>query len=254
MDKHAIFDAWAPATAVWSPWVKPAPFAHLPRPLPDLTGAFRPQFDLGWLTAAHVRCAIVADLPGTTAVYFALQLAGLGWQPVSLLNACPAPAPLGLPLLASSAVDMEALLAVLVATAPELAAKPPPPGAPPVFVLDADRQGLRRTIEPGMFDNRSVVFASDFPSAGMLAKHGITEVLVVRDASDPVGRDLVHALAPWLKAGIEIGFVTTAGLPIAESWSSTGFLAETWFRFTTWFMRRNPQGGFGAFVPESSGG
>jgi len=254
MDKLAIFDAWAPADALWSPWVKPAPFAHLPRPLPDLTGAFRPQFDLAWLTSAGEPRAIVADLPGVAAVYFALQLAGRGWQPVSLLNACPATLPPGEMGPVASTVDVEALLAVLVASAPELAAHPPPPAAPPVFVLDAQRQGPNRRIELGEFDNRSVVFATDFPSAATLRAQGIKQVLVIRDATLPVGRDLGHALAPWRKAGMEISLVSADGRPLADTLPATGLLAETWFRFTTWFMRGNPQGGFGAFVPESSGG
>ena len=90
MDKYAIYEAWAPAAGAWSPWVKPAPFAHLPRPLPGPAGLAPPQFDLHWLPTTGERLAVVADLPGTTALYFALHLAGLGWQPVSLLNACSA--------------------------------------------------------------------------------------------------------------------------------------------------------------------
>ncbi len=254
MDKHAIFDAWAPATGEWSPWVKPAPFAHLPRPLPDLTGTFRPQFDLGWLTAVGERRAVIADLPGTTAVYFALRLAALGWQPVSLLNACPPPFPPDEPGPIASAVDVEALLAVLAAAAPGLTGNPPPPHAPPVFVLDAHRQAPGQQIVEEMFDNRSVVFASDFPSAAMLKAQGISRVLVVRDATVPVGRDLAHALAPWQKAGMEISLMAADGSPMTQPWPRTGWLAELGFRLTSWVMPRNSQGGFGAFVPESSGG
>ncbi len=255
MDKYAIYEAWAPAASVWSPWVKPVPFAHLPHPPLELAGIVRPQFDLAWLQPGKVRCAIVADLPGTAAFYFALQAAAIGWQPVSLLNACPPPYLPSEPGPVESAVDVDSLLNVLVTSAPELTACPPPPDAPPVFVLDAQRQAPGRLIDEEMFDNRSVVFASDLPSARTLAAHGINRVFVVREAAIPPGRDLAHALAPWQKAGVEINLVTADGSSIANQLPRTGPLAEMWFRFTTWFsLRRNPSGGFGAFVPESSGG
>jgi hypothetical protein len=252
MDKYAIFEAWAPAAGPWSPWVKPAPFAHLPRELPEPSATPEPVFDLGWLRPIHPHCAVVADLPGAETVFFALQLAALGWQPVSLLIACPVPAR-AIPV--RSAVTAEALLAALAANAPRLAALPLPPLAPPVFMTDAGRMAPGVTIQPGMNDNRSVVFACDFPSAKVLARQGVSRVIVVRNPAVPMERDLVYALAPWQKAGLPIESRSPAGEMIAATWPRTDWLTETFYRFGKLLtLRRNPQGGFGRLVLESSGG
>ena len=252
MDKYAIFDAWAPAAGQWSPWVKPAPFAHLPRELSQPTAIPEPVFNLEWLRPLHPHTAVVVDLPSADSLFFGLQLAKPGWQPVSLFTACPVPA-LALPAL--SAVDTEVHLAALAANASRLVALPLPGVAPPVFMLDAGRMAPGQTIEPGMNDNRSAVFACDFPSAKIMADRGISRVIVVRDPGVPIERDLVHALAPWRNAGLPIETRTPTGEMLGETWPRTGWLAEAYHRFSLLLtLQRNPQGGFGRLILESSGG
>ncbi len=253
MDKHALYDIWAPPLSIWSPWVKSAPFAHLPRPLPEIASTDVPQFDLGWVPAAGEGCALVCDLGGIHSIYFALQVAARGYRPVSLLNACPPPLAQVTP--AGPAVNVDAQLAALVATAPNLTEIPLSPTAPPVFILDAERQATGRSIAPGMFDNRSVVFAADFPSATLLMDHGITRALIVHESPTPMALDLVHALRPWIRRGIRVELIYPNGSSSPMPWPGSGMFGEIWLRLRTLLtLRRNPSGGFGRFVPESSGG
>src|SRR3954452_24194 len=175
MTREEMFDAWAPAGGPWSDWAKPVLFAHWPRPLPADPEA--PPADLSWVPPAAGRAALVIDLPGAAGVHLGLALAAAGYRPVPLYNAVPPPAE-GDP--GASVVVVEPVLAALARGADRLRASPPPADAPPAlpppraapppaFLLDADRQTARRDLAPGEFDNRSVVFPTDVPSAVRLA-------------------------------------------------------------------------------------
>jgi hypothetical protein len=249
--REELFDAWAPAGGPWSDWAKPVLFAHWPRPLPAVPEI--PPADLGWVPPPADRVALVIELPGPASVHVGLALAGTGYCPVPLFNACPPPID-GEPN--AAVVPVEPILAALVRGADRLRTAPPPTDAPPVFLLDADRQTARREPSPGAFDNRSVVFPTDFPSAARLAAHGIMRALLVREHRGAIGDDLEDALRPWQTDGLrlEVKWLSEPGpsvpliLPQRTWWNRLG----RWLTRT--YPRRNLAGEFGSFIPHPTGG
>jgi hypothetical protein len=258
MTREDVFEAWAPAGGVWSNWAKPAPFAHLPRELPPDPDA--PPTDLSWVPPPGERVALVVELPGAASVHLGLALAGVGYRPVPLFNACPPPVEPGQPAPPGdvSVVEVEPILSALVRGADRLRANPPPADAPPAFLIDADRQTARTAPLPGAFDNRSVVFATDFPSAALLARHGITRAVLVRQQPGPTGDDLTHALQLWQQGGMalmqkwlsEPGPAVSLTLPKARWWTGLGRRLRALLPGSG----RNAAGEFGVFVPQASGG
>ncbi len=207
MTKEEIFATWAPETSLWSRWAKPVLFAHLnsaarPAPKPE------PPLDLGWIAPASEMAALVVDLPGAKGVSVALVLAVRGYRPVPLYNAVPAPAegllsgPSGAAGIA--AVDLSPVMAELVRGAERLAQLRIPSGAPPVFLLDANRHGLRRQMQPGAFDNRSICFTTDFPSANFLLAHGIKRAVLVQESTLVPQPDVAHILRRWQDGGLAL--------------------------------------------------
>jgi hypothetical protein len=258
MTREEVFEAWAPAGRVWSDWVKPAPFAHLARELPPDPDVSPP--DLAWVPAASERVALVVDLPGPASVHLGLALAGVGYCPVPLFNACPPPVEPGEPAPPAdvSVVSVEPILTALVRGAERLRASPPPAAAPPAFLIDADRQTARRDLSPGAFDNRSVVFATDFPSAALLARHGIRRAVVVRERPGPIGDDLAHALQLWQQDGVGLTqkWLSDPGPPAPLTLPRPRWWAGLWRRLRALLpgSGRNAAGEFGVFLPHPSGG
>lgn len=278
MEKDDIFEAWAPAGGVWSPWVKPVLFSFLPRPAPGSpppsipTEAIRAPDErvgpaaaprrLGFTTQGvpppGERQALLVELPGPLAVTAGLALAEMGYRPVPLFNACPPPLAEGGVGLAPAAVDVDAVLTELVRGAERLRMAPPPrPDAPPAFLVDADRQTPRIPFAPGVFDNRSAVFPTDFPSAAFVMSQAITGAVLLRERDRPVAWDLARVLREWRRAGLELrawrqempGAPTPLALP--RMW----FLADWWNRlWASLNLRPNPLGGYGRLLTESSGG
>ena len=251
-DKHAIYSAWAPADSPWSPWVKAAVFAQIPTELEIIRPL--PPPDVSVNLAAEPTRAIVVDLSGPQAVSTGLALAARGYRPVPLFNSCP-PSPEDATRICGSAVDAWAILEALVTETTSLEAITLPDAAPPVFLLDAHRSAPGTVVVPRMFDNRSAVFAADFPSTNFLRRQGITRALLIHDPATPIGDDLRHALRHWVADGMPVDTVNSAGEPFDVAWPKGGFWGEIAERFRALFtLRRNPQGGFGRFVSEASGG
>jgi hypothetical protein len=252
VDKYQIFEAWAPPANPWSAWAKPAPFAHLP---PEL--AIRPVLtprEATLFPRAVERTALIVDARGATSVEYGLALAGIGYQPVPLFNACPMPPVSGFEI-ARSAIDARSIVNALIVGADSLRQTRVAANAPPAFLIDALRLSPEAAIDDDTFDNRSVIFASDLPSARFLRGQGITSALLVHDATMLIGNDLLHALLPWKSAGVPVRAIGFDGAPIEFSWPRHGFWGAVAMRaFALFRLRRNAQGGYGAFVPESSGG
>jgi hypothetical protein len=251
MTREELFDAWAPAGGPWSDWAKPVLFAHWPRLLPAIPEM--PPADLDWIPAPADRVALVIDLPGATSVHLGLALAAADYRPVPLFNACPPPTD-GEPGVA--VVLVEPILAALVQGAEWLRAVSLPVDAPPAFLLDADRQTPRRDLSPGAFDNRSVVFPTDFPSAARLAAHGVNRAVLVRERPGPIGDDLEDALRPWQTDGLqlEVKWLSVPGPPVLLT-----LPRRTWWnRLRRWLTRarprRNSAGEFGNFIPHPTSG
>lgn len=250
MTRDEMFETWAPTGAPWSGWVKPAPFAHLPGEFPPVDPT--PELDAAW-AAPPTRIAIVVDLPGALVVQYGLALAAVGYRPVPLFNAIPPPTPEAL-----SVVNVAPILGALQHGAEALRRIPLPANAPPAFLIDADRQAIQNPPVAGAFDNRSIVFVTDFPSAARLAAQGLTSVLLFRESESGLGDDLRFALQTWDRQGLpiiaakwlsELGGPVPFTLPRSSWW--TGFRQ----RFRTFFgFRRNPSGEFGEFIPHAAGG
>jgi hypothetical protein len=260
MTKETLFSMWAPPVAIWSKWARPVIFAHFrggePAQLP-----VDPALENAW-TPALEAMAVIIDLPGALSVDYALKLAGIGYRPVPLYNA--APSPRGAVYAAgelggyssrpsfTEVVDVSPILYALAANARNLPQRSLAPDAPPAFMLDALRRIGSTANAPGRFDNRSMSFPTDFPSAAFLLSQGIAKALVIQmNEADPQA-DLSHTLLRWQEAGIEIyssGLVEGGQMkPIKVKKPS--MFRQLWYRLSASMgLRRNPLGGFGAMTP-----
>lgn len=260
MTKEEIFAIWAPDGSPWSRWVKPVLFSHMDL-APTQASITEKAEGMGWVPPSTEKVGLVLDLPGAEGVMTGVALAELGYHPVPLYNALPLP--FGKPLIdgiagtEAAAVDVLPILAALRMGAEQLAQSNLPDDAPPAFLLDANRRGDERTMKPGDFDNRSISFISDFPSAILLAAHGIQRVLLIqKDRLEPQP-DLGHSLRHWQDGGLKLERLRL-DLPSAPEtfevarppWYSAIFQRV----LSSMGLRRAGNSGFGAWVPDSSAG
>lgn len=261
------FEAWAPPHVEWAAWCKPtlfiqppatpratpAPASMPPVPAsPDSTGLSAPGGDVDFAREIPKHSALVLDLPGPRSVEVGVSLLDRGYWPVPLFNATPGPNPL---------VDVAPIVRALLHAAPVLRSAAPRAGDQtlPCFLLDSGRcpQGLRST--PGRYDNRSVVFPQDFPSATRLRSRGIEQVLVVhqQQGTTPFAADLAHVLYAWQRDGLRIARLAPSAAARPEPASiprPKGFGLALRRVLTFAGLRRSAAGGFGAFTPEASTG
>jgi hypothetical protein len=252
MHGEAIYQAWAPDGGAWSLWVKPVLFAQMPDAAPDMPWLSIPAWVTDgtpfiWAPARAECMALVLDLPREEAVHLGLALATRhGYRPVPLYNAATGRRP-------SELIVQFPIQCALRDGAAILTSLSLPMDAPPAFLLDSQRQGLPRTLLPGMLDNRWKVYPEDFPSGEKLQERSITQVMVVHAGKlDPLF-DLVRVLRYWQEAGISVKRLdlwTTAGrrdfiLP-QRIWIERAFDS-----FMKWFgAYRSPRDGFGYVVPQ----
>jgi hypothetical protein len=259
MTKEEIFAAWCPHDSLWSTWAKPVLFAHLDA-APMLSPSTQAPAEASWAPTPD-GVALVIDLPGDEGVWVGAALVARGYRPVPLYNALPLPFgslvhdPESRRSIA--AVDVLPIISTLRATAEQLAAIDIRPDAPPAFLLDAKRQGDNLAMQPGDFDNRSVCFTTDFPSANFLSTHGITRALLVqRDRLEPQ-KDLAHVLRRWQEGGVTLERMLIGSPQEREcfqvsrpSWYGAMFQRA----LSALGLGRAVGGGFGRWIPESSAG
>jgi hypothetical protein len=251
MDAQQLFEIWAPADSVWSRWAKPVLFASLggsPLPLSVETGEAVPP-GTGFGVHADPQAAYVVDLPGSAAVDRGIALARDGFRPVPLFNTTRH---------AAAVLDVEPILARLIAGAAELAGMDIPPQAPPVFLLDSRRLKPAIPLSPGKFDNRWVVFPQDFPSANFLLLQGIQRVVLIGEAGGPdqPQDDLAHVLLRFQQGGLEIlrqPADRSSALPLDVKRPSK-FRSLFYRALVLAGLRRSSAGGFGAVIPMPSHG
>ena len=246
------YAAVAPEDGRWSPWVKPASFAHFRgdyRPkLPDEL----PRTRLPALPPADGRFAVIIDLASDASVLAGMAAADEGFWPVPLFNAT---SPSGR---TREAIDTTDLRSALHALAVQLRESPPPVDAPPCFLLDSHRLGTSsrsRNPSPGDYDNRWVTLPQDWPSATLMQSHGVTDAVVFwigRGMAD----DLAHVLVRWQEAGIRLH---------RAAWDADQFKViqvRRPSRFKSMFyrllvlagLRASAAGGFGGYVPHPDSG
>jgi hypothetical protein len=128
-----------------------------------------------------------------------------------------------------------------------------PEDAPPAFLLDAGRRGWR-PADIRSFDNRSLSFPTDFPSANTLLSYGIRRVLLIQESGDQPQHDLAHTLRRWQEAGIELAlrrlYNPEQATPLIVERPS-GF-GRMWHRLLASLgLQTNALGGYGGVLDET---
>jgi hypothetical protein len=249
MNRQQLFEAWAPAASRWSAWAKPVLFAQMQIPAESPKSRDDSNsLDLSWLGSSIQDCAMVVDLHGPESVRYGLALAQAGFRPVPLYNCNPGP---------SAAIDLTQLEESLCCSAERLQMLNCLPDAPPAFLLDARRMKPDRVPNPGIFDNRWLVFPQDFPSASFLKASGITRVIVLQSDDGQPADDLRHVLLRWQEQGLQI-FIKPRRDPSPptpiEITRPSQFRSIWRYFLATLGLRRNSAGGFGSIVPQPSSG
>jgi hypothetical protein len=129
--------------------------------------------------------------------------------------------------------------------------------APPAFLIDANRRTGSRSISPGCFDNRSISFPTDFPSANFLLAHGLRRAVLVQRFLDQPQSDLAHTLRAWQNAGvaIELKLLEKIGAPQPIQVPTPSWFGRCFYRALEMIgFRRSVLGGFGGVLPEASSG
>jgi hypothetical protein len=244
MSEIELFKTWAAAESIWSVWAKPVLFANAPASFSTLPTEW-PDVEL----PEPSDMAIVCELAGDDAVSFGIAAARKGYRPVPLFNCAPGAVP---------AIPWEGIVHRLREGAGELMRLQLPVNAPPIFLLDSQRMKPTRPVTPGTFDNRWVVFAQDFPSAGFLKAHGIRTVMLLQEeAMFGPQEDLAHVLLRWQEGGLAL--ITAEAADGMKTWPLTvrkpsNFRALFYRVMVALGLRRNSAGGFGAVVPQPSSG
>jgi hypothetical protein len=220
-----VFEVWAPSDACWSAWAKPVLFATMPDG--ELQSAEpAPSFEFDWASGTTApNTAWVVDLPGKDSVAFGLALAARGIRPVPLFNALPGGE--------TGLVDVDGIQDALIAGVGALRAAGLALDAPPAFLLDALRRARpSRLPVHRFFDNRSLSFSTDFPSASALQAAGIQRVVLIRRGHLPVSSDLIETFAAFHAGGLAIEVLDAAAErpPLAWSPPSLLWLHRFWHR------------------------
>ena len=249
MTNEECFAAWAPSSALWSPWAKPVLFAQFLQVLAPPEGPVATALP-SWVPEARAGAgghAIIVNLPGGDSVTIGLALARRGYRPVPLYNG-------NLGHGTRTVVPTDNIARHLRVGAVQLGEIRLPDDAPPAFLLDALR--LRGVPAPGNFDNRWAALPQDFPSATFLQAHGIRDVLLL-EQDDVVDQDLAHVLLRWQQAGIRLrqGHPGRDAAPRDLTVAPPSSFRRAWYRVIALLgLRRSNVGGFGAMVPEPGSG
>jgi hypothetical protein len=255
--KEDIYLAWAPMNSIWSRWAKPVLFAFMDLEPLQMSPPLRED---AWDLPLDDGAAVLLDLPGLEGVRVALQLARTGYRPVPLFNAYPHlpksqqnrfslyPASGVGPL-----VDMAPIIAGLYHGARILRGLQMGANAPPAFMVDSRRHGSGGFLIGGVFDNRSAVDPSDFPSGSFLIRNGIRRVILVQEMRRSDG-DLDSVLLAWQASGVEIYFRGSRdrSQPQKITIEPPSFFRRLWQRLLIGLYAKDASGGFGRVV--GSGG
>lgn len=261
--KEQIYNTWAPPNGLWTPWAKPVLFATM-----DQTSSTEPLTPsstiLNWMPPAEEKTAIILDLPREQSVLVGLELAGRGYRPVPLYNAIPKPVERKSWIEgnkysdAITLVEVIPIQAALQAGATVLQNLSIPLDAPPVFLLDANRRlAYRWPPHEGDFDNRSVSFTTDFPSALFLKTHGISRAILVQLSAIAPQSDLAHTLRRWQDAGVVIQMksLDNADTPAPYLIPKPSWFGAIWYRvLVASGLRKHALGGYGGIIGPSSAG
>jgi hypothetical protein len=286
--KEEIFRVWAPQESIWSQWVKPVLFASMDFLFPPAKPE-RVEVDLAGISEGDQAVAYVFDLPGASGVWASSELMKKGLRPVPLYNALASPlgsissyTDEGVPIV--SRVDVVPIVSALWHLAAEVQGLALGPAAPPAFLLDSNRATGNPRVpssrpepaatptftfewnsaegdgepEVGDFDNRSVSFPTDFPSANLLLSRNIQRVIVVQNAGSQPQEDLAHTLRRWQDAGIriELKALNAPGPPTLCVVEKPSQFRGVFYQILAklGFQTSNRFGGFGRMINEFASG
>lgn len=268
MTPEEVYEIWAPADSIWSPWAIAVPFAQMICVEEDREPDFSETERVSALFEPSADLAMVVDLPGFEAITLGLALALKGFRPVPVIDGSPGPGVTGLSgswmdgatlhaEFSGTAVDMRQMLRAICRGASLLRGLRIARNASPVFLLDAMRTAEGRAIGDEVFDNRWKTFPQDYPSARFLQEHGIGRVVLLQERIGQPREDLSHVLTRWQEAGIqlEVHGASEGGSPQKLSVKRPSHFRSLWQRALEILgLRRGAFGGFGNWPHGSSGG
>jgi hypothetical protein len=243
------YEAWAPRAGAWSPWVKPVLFASgalFPPPVDPnapvpISNPVPPAPPTAILPRADGTMAVVIDWPGAVGLAYALELAKLGYRPIPLYASAAPISP------AVSSVDVWPIIDALKTGAKALRELALKDDAPPAFVLDSNRN--KGGAVPGMFDNRTVSFPTDFPSARLLKERGLRTIALVQEKRGQPEPDLSHTLRAFEDGGLHIALAFERELERIKIEKPRWYRVFFYRFLATFGFRRSPLGGFGGILP-----
>ncbi len=253
--KAEVFEAWAPAASRWSAWVKPVLFAVMRPQHAEMEAPSHRESNLSWVQRDDRTTIYVLDLPGAEGVSVGLDFAERGIRPIPVYNALPAPIqqPASAFTQVVAIVDIEPIIGSLWRGSVFLKEKSLSPTALPAFLLDSNRNNSTPAGVAEYFDNRSISFPSDFPSAEYLRSAGILHVVLVKRDSSVAQSDLAQTLRRWQDAGLQIQLKrldNDAG-PAPYFVKRPPRLLGLWLFVRAFFLRS--ESGFGVSVARGSG-
>ncbi len=251
MTGREIYEAWAPASDEWSPWVKPVLFTEIDELITASLSNWQPEESgLRCNVGARRDTAIIVDLPGPQSLLAGFALAKDGYRPVPLYNTTSGRRQHVLPERCVLS-DITTLVRMLTRPLPDYVRNAIVGDNPPAFLLDSRRLRGERGPSPGTYDNRWIVFPQDFPSATFLKSRGITQAIVIQEYLLPA-EDLTHVLLRWKEGGITI-YLQDAGeetsLRLADLRRPPRFRRAIYCALALMGLRRNSAGGFGSIIP-----
>jgi hypothetical protein len=188
---------------------------------------------------APADAALVIDLPGEEGALLGIALAGHGFSPVPLYNAAwDHHAVVDTRPIARALVDGAALVRGVGE------------GAPPAFLLDAQRLGRGRSVLGGDFDNRSFCSPTDFPSADTLWAAGVRRGVLVQRGDPFPAPDLAPTLLSWKERGLRLFLARVEGGGMAPLSSvRPPWLTRVGHLIARVLFRQRADGAFGERLP-----
>lgn len=232
MNRVDVYKTWNPKENQWSKWAKPVIFINIHKRANQI--AFE---SLALEDIYNHEAIYFIDLPGEKSVNYGLELAKVGFQPVTLYN--------GVMASTNTLVPMDDLQNAVMEGASILKEIKISPNANPAFLLDNRRLGDGVHRKPGYYDNRWSIFKQDVPTGDYLKEKGIKRIFVYQDN---LKIDLRYILYSYQKAGIAIYDGFTRKLMII---TKAGKMSEISHRVKVIFkLKRHAAGGFGGYIPD----
>ena len=199
MNGRELFEVWAPTRHErWTKFAKPALFINMRENWFAGRSFQMPEIPSGMDYLNNETTAVIIDLPGASGVENGLALAkSRGFIPVPLYNVVDEDK-IGF---LSKMVDNAPIVSALQAGAGILQDNPTADTAPPVFLLDYDRNNEMED-NSGRYDNRWSIDFEDMPDADYMKQSRINRVIVW--TAGEIRKDLLPIVESYQNIGIEI--------------------------------------------------